>query len=42
VYTADWEGPTRDPMVGMQRIQVDFARRGVAGDDKVYISYLSA
>ena len=25
VYTADWEGPTRDAMVGMQRIQDELA-----------------
>ncbi|SKA05520.1 XTP/dITP diphosphohydrolase [Enhydrobacter aerosaccus] len=30
VYTADWEGPTRDPMVGMKRIQEEFAKRRVA------------
>ena len=29
VYTADWEGPTRDPMVGMRRIQDELGRRGV-------------
>jgi XTP/dITP diphosphohydrolase len=29
VYTADWEGPTRDAMVGMRRIQDEFARRDV-------------
>lgn len=29
VFTADWEGPTRDAMVGMKRIQEEFARRGV-------------
>ena len=33
VYTADWEGPTRDAMVGMQRIQDEFARRGVPDSD---------
>lgn len=30
LYTADWEGPTRDAMVGMRRIQDELARRGVA------------
>src|SRR5258708_19338321 len=29
LYTADWEGPTRDAMVGMRRIQDEFAARGV-------------
>jgi XTP/dITP diphosphohydrolase len=29
LYTADWEGPTRDAMVGMTRIQDELARRGV-------------
>jgi XTP/dITP diphosphohydrolase len=29
VYTADWEGPTRDAMVGMARIQKELAKRGV-------------
>ncbi|MBV8392854.1 MAG: RdgB/HAM1 family non-canonical purine NTP pyrophosphatase [Alphaproteobacteria bacterium] len=33
VYTADWEGPTRDAMVGMKRIQDEFARRGVPDSD---------
>lgn len=33
VYTADWEGPTRDAMVGMQRIQDEFAGRGVPDTD---------
>src|SRR5579862_6773243 len=28
VYTADWEGPTREAMVGMRRIQDELARRG--------------
>ena len=27
VYTADWEGPTRDAMVGMRRIQDELAAR---------------
>lgn len=29
VYTADWEGPTRDAMVGMRRIQDELAARKV-------------
>ena len=29
VHTADWEGPRRDAMVGMQRIQDEFAKRRV-------------
>ncbi|MBS0519140.1 MAG: RdgB/HAM1 family non-canonical purine NTP pyrophosphatase [Proteobacteria bacterium] len=29
VYTADWEGPTRDAMVGMKRIQEELAKRRV-------------
>ncbi len=33
VYTADWEGPTRDAMVGMRRIQDELARRGVPDTD---------
>jgi XTP/dITP diphosphohydrolase len=33
VYTADWEGPTRDAMVGMKRIQDELARRGVPDTD---------
>jgi XTP/dITP diphosphohydrolase len=33
VYTADWEGPTRDAMVGMRRIQAELARRGVPDTD---------
>jgi XTP/dITP diphosphohydrolase len=33
VYTADWEGPTRDAMVGMQRIQDEFAKRDVPDSD---------
>jgi XTP/dITP diphosphohydrolase len=34
IYTADWEGPTRDAMVGMKRIQDEFARRHVADTDE--------
>ncbi len=33
VYTADWEGPARDAMVGMQRIQEEFAARAVPKTD---------
>ncbi|MDP2376891.1 RdgB/HAM1 family non-canonical purine NTP pyrophosphatase [Reyranella sp.] len=33
LYTADWEGPTRDAMVGMRRIQDELAARGVAQTD---------
>jgi XTP/dITP diphosphohydrolase len=33
VYTADWEGPARDAMVGMRRIQDEFAQRGVPDTD---------
>jgi XTP/dITP diphosphohydrolase len=32
LHTADWEGPTRDAMVGMRRIQQELARRGVPDD----------
>jgi XTP/dITP diphosphohydrolase len=34
VYTADWEGPTRDAMVGMKRIQDELAKRGVPHTDE--------
>jgi len=33
VYTADWEGLTRDAMVGMQRIQDELAHRHVPDTD---------
>ena len=33
VYTADWEGPMRDAMVGMKRIQHELAKRGVPDTD---------
>ena len=33
VYTADWEGPTRDAMVGMRRIQEELKKRGVPDTD---------
>jgi XTP/dITP diphosphohydrolase len=34
LYTADWEGPTRDAMVGMRRIQDELARHAVADTDE--------
>ena len=34
VYTADWEGPTRDAMVGVRRIQGELAKRGVPQTDE--------
>ncbi len=33
LHTADWEGPTRDALVGMRRIQDELARRGVPDTD---------
>jgi XTP/dITP diphosphohydrolase len=33
VYTADWEGPQRSAMVGMQRIQDELGTRGVPDTD---------
>ncbi len=33
VHTADWEGPTRDAMVGMKRIQEEFAKRRIPDTD---------
>ena len=33
LYTADWEGPTRDAMVGMRRIQDELAQRKVPDTD---------
>ena len=33
VHTADWEGPTRDAMVGMKRIQDELAKRKVPDTD---------
>jgi XTP/dITP diphosphohydrolase len=33
VYTADWEGPSRNALVGMQRIQDELAKRGVPDTD---------
>ena len=38
VHTADWEGPERDAMVGMQRIQDEFARRSVPDTDSARIA----
>lgn len=32
LYTADWEGPTRDALVGMRRIQDELANRRVPDD----------
>lgn len=34
LYTADWEGPARDAMVGMRRIQDELAARGVPETDE--------
>jgi len=34
VHTADWEGPTRDAMVGMRRIQDELAARAVPKADQ--------
>ncbi len=34
VYTADWEGPARDAMVGMVRIQDELKKRGVPDTDE--------
>lgn len=33
LHTADWEGPTRDAMVGMRRIQDELAKRAVPNTD---------
>ena len=33
LHTADWEGPTRDAMVGMKRIQDELAKRQVPDTD---------
>jgi XTP/dITP diphosphohydrolase len=33
LHTADWEGPERDAMVGMRRIQSELAARSVADTD---------
>ena len=34
VHTADWEGPTRDAMVGMQRIQDELGKFGMPDTDQ--------
>ena len=34
LYTADWEGPTRDAMVGMRRIQDELLKRHVPDTDE--------
>lgn len=38
VHTADWEGPTRDAMVGMRRIQDELAARNVPGTDEARVA----
>ena len=38
VHTADWEGPDRDAMVGMRRIQGEFAKRRVPDTDAARIA----
>jgi XTP/dITP diphosphohydrolase len=38
VYTADWEGPTRDAMVGMRRIQDELAARNVPTTDAARVA----
>ena len=38
VYTADWEGPTRDAMVGMRRIQDELAARNVPRTDAARVA----
>lgn len=38
VYTADWEGPTRDAMVGMRRIQDELAARDVPRTDAARVA----
>ena len=40
LYTADWEGPTRDAMVGMRRIQDELTKRGVPDTDAARARYL--
>lgn len=35
VYSADWEGPSRDAMVAMRRIQDELAKRGVPDTNTV-------
>ena len=38
VLTADWEGPTRDAMVGMRRIQDELAARNVPRTDAARVA----
>lgn len=38
VYTADWEGPTREAMVGMRRIQDELAARDVPRTDAARVA----
>lgn len=38
VFTADWEGPTRDAMVGMRRIQDELAARNVPRTDAARVA----
>lgn len=38
VYTADWEGPTRDAMVGMRRIQDELEARNVPKTDAARVA----
>ncbi len=38
LYTADWEGPHRDAMVGMRRIQDELAARGVPHTDAARVA----
>jgi XTP/dITP diphosphohydrolase len=38
VHTADWEGPTRDAMVGMRRIQHELAARSVPRTDAARVA----
>ena len=38
LYTADWEGPTRDAMVGMKRIQDELAKRQVPDTDATRVA----
>lgn len=38
VYTADWEGPTRDAMVGMRRIQDELEARNVPKMDAARVA----
>jgi XTP/dITP diphosphohydrolase len=38
LYTADWEGPTRDAMVGMRRIQDELAKRSVPDTNEARVA----